>query len=102
MHWLSLQLAPGDALLIQGPRHRQTTLLRAFAGLWPYATGSLACPDGAALFCRKNPICLGHFKRSAVLPQRRQRSAAGYPAKAQVQLGHLVARLDEEDDWGWF
>ncbi|MFO1368837.1 MAG: ABC transporter ATP-binding protein/permease [Marinagarivorans sp.] len=98
---LSLQLAPGDALLIQGPSGiGKTTLLRAFAGLWPYATGELSLPDGAALFLPQKPyLPLGTLKEALFYPN----AVTDQPLDtllAQVQLGHLVARLDEEDDWG--
>lgn len=72
-HGLSLQLAPGDALLIQGPSGiGKTTLLRAFAGLWPYATGELTLPEGGTLFLPQKPyLPLGTLKEALFYPGAR-------------------------------
>ena len=44
---LDLHLSGGDALVITGPSGSgKTTLLRSLAQLWPYASGTLRCPDG--------------------------------------------------------
>jgi putative ATP-binding cassette transporter len=99
---LTLQLAPGQALLVQGPSGAgKTTLLRALAGLWPFAQGAVHRPQGAqALF----------LPQRSYLPQGSLRTALAYPgteaadipvkdALKRVQLGHLLGRLDESADW---
>ncbi|WMD21187.1 ABC transporter ATP-binding protein/permease [Achromobacter seleniivolatilans] len=101
---LNLRMQPGQALLIKGPSGSgKTTLLRALAGLWPYAQGTVRRPQGAsALFLSQRPY----------LPLGDLRSAVAYPGHAQpeddarlaealraVNLGHLIGRLDEVEDW---
>lgn len=101
---LNLRMKPGQALLIKGPSGSgKTTLLRALAGLWPYAQGTVRRPQGAsALFLSQRPY----------LPLGDLRSAVAYPGHAQpeddarlaealraVNLGHLIGRLDEVEDW---
>lgn len=101
---LNLSLKPGQALLIKGPSGSgKTTLLRALAGLWPYAEGEVQRPGGtAALFLSQRPY----------LPLGDLRTAIAYPAASgpddeprlqqalrQVNLAHLVDRLDLPNDW---
>ncbi len=99
---LTLQLQPGQALLVQGPSGAgKTTLLRALAGLWPFAQGTVSRPLGAqALF----------LPQRSYLPQGSLRTALAYPgteaadgplkdALTRVQLGQLLDRLDESADW---
>jgi putative ATP-binding cassette transporter len=101
---LDLELTPGASLLVKGPSGSgKTTLLRSLAGLWPYVEGSIERPpDISTMFCSQQPY----------LPLGTLRTALAYPAPAEdladesvreslrdVQLGHLVDRLDEETDW---
>ncbi|MEB3902711.1 ABC transporter ATP-binding protein/permease [Pseudomonas putida] len=101
---LELRLQAGQALLIKGPSGSgKTTLLRALAGLWPYAEGQVARPLGnRALFLSQRPY----------LPLGDLRTAIAYPAAGaaeddprmrqalrQVNLAHLVERLDVSCDW---
>jgi len=101
---LDVHLTPGDALVIVGPSGSgKTTLLRSLAQLWPYATGTLRRPDGAAtMFLSQLPY----------VPLGDLRAVVSYPAAAgdisdddlrdvlnRVMLGHLVDRLDDLEDW---
>ena len=100
---LDLDLHAGQALLVRGPSGcGKTTLLRALAGLWPYADGRVARPTGhQALFLAQRPY----------LPLGDLRSALAYPTEPgddrermqrvleQVCLPHLANRLDEPGDW---
>jgi vitamin B12/bleomycin/antimicrobial peptide transport system ATP-binding/permease protein len=100
---LSLELPPAASLLVRGQSGvGKSTLLRAMAGLWPYVDGTVVRPlDQQSLFLPQKPyLPLGTLRLSLYYP--------GIPAQTDDQaaailrrchLGHLVARLDEEDDW---
>jgi len=100
---LNLELAPGSALLIRGQSGiGKTTLLRAIAGLWPYAEGTIVRPpDKESLFLPQKPyLPLGTLRSCLYYP--RVPAEADDTAAAILQrchLGHLIDRLDEEDDW---
>jgi vitamin B12/bleomycin/antimicrobial peptide transport system ATP-binding/permease protein len=100
---LSLELLPTSSLLIRGQSGvGKTTLLRAIAGLWPYVDGTIVRPpDPRSLFLPQKPyLPLGTLRLSLYYP--------GIPAQTddlatailrRCHLGHLVDRLDQEDDW---
>lgn len=98
---LSLELNPGEALLIQGPSGiGKTTLLRAIAGIWPYSTGDLTLPEGGVLFLPQKPYMpLGTLKEALFYPNA-PKDIALMPILEQVQLAYLAPRLEEEADWG--
>jgi len=99
---VSLQLAPGQALLVQGASGAgKTTLLRALAGLWPYARGRVRAPLGAdALFLPQRPyLPLGTLRAALAYPEREADDTRLRAALEQVQLAHLRERLDEAADW---
>ncbi|WP_410686586.1 ABC transporter ATP-binding protein/permease [Avibacterium paragallinarum] len=100
---LNFTLPLGESLLIQGRSGvGKTTLLRTIAGLWSYSEGDIICPQ-KALFLSQKPY----------LPQGKLIDAICYPEKIndsqdmapiieimhKVNLGHLVNRLKEENDW---
>jgi putative ATP-binding cassette transporter len=100
---LSLELPPISSLLIRGQSGvGKTTLLRAIAGLWPYVDGTIVRPvDQKSLFLPQKPyLPLGTLRSSLCYPsipaQTDDQAAA---VLRRCHLGHLVARLDEEDDW---
>jgi vitamin B12/bleomycin/antimicrobial peptide transport system ATP-binding/permease protein len=100
---LSLELPPASSLLIRGQSGvGKTTLLRAIAGLWPYADGTIVRPlDGQSLFLPQKPyLPLGTLRLSlhypGIPPQSDERGVA---ILRRCHLGHLIDRLDEEDDW---
>jgi putative ATP-binding cassette transporter len=102
---LDLRLVPGDALIVTGRSGSgKTTLLRTLAQLWPYASGTVRCPDGAnqVMFLSQLPY----------VPLGDLRAVVSYPAVAgeidditlrevlsSVALPNLVTRLDEIRDW---
>ena len=98
------RIGPSEAVLIAGPSGSgKSTLFRAIAGIWPFGSGRVRIPAGAqALF----------LPQRAYLPLGTLRSAVCYPrdeaeftdaqvreALAEAGLGHLLERLDEEENW---
>jgi putative ATP-binding cassette transporter len=100
---LSLELAPASSLIIRGRSGvGKTTLLRAIAGLWPYVDGTIVRPaDRQSLFLPQKPyLPLGTLRLSLHYPGRPSRTDDQAAATLQqCHLEHLIARLDEQDDW---
>jgi len=105
---LNLEVRPDAPLLIRGPSGAgKTTLLRAIAGLWPYCEGTILRPLGDTLFLSQKPYLPQGSLRGALyyprplpnLPHHAAQEAAVRDVLAQIQLGHLAERLDDEDDW---
>ncbi|MBS0305966.1 MAG: ABC transporter ATP-binding protein/permease [Proteobacteria bacterium] len=102
LHALQLRLAPGQALLVQGPSGvGKTTLLRALAGLWPYVSGSVRRPAAAdSLFLPQRPyLPLGTLREALAYPAADVDAARLHDALARVQLAPLAGQLDREADW---
>lgn len=99
---LDLSLSPASTLLIRGPSGiGKTTLLRSIAGLWPYVDGKVVRPfDNQSLFLSQKPyLPLGTLRTALYYPAAIQSDDQAVSILNQCHLGHLVARLDEEDDW---
>ncbi|OLN25586.1 ABC transporter ATP-binding protein [Desulfovibrio sp. DV] len=99
----ALTVAPGERVMVAGPAGcGKSTLFRALGGLWPFAAGRLAMPDGRSLFLPQRPY----------LPIATLAAAVAYPdapetygneriaqALADCGLPHLTSLLDEERHW---
>ena len=102
---LELSLAPGASLFVTGRSGSgKTTLLRTLADLWPWAQGTVRRPVGDdALFLSQQPyLPLGSLRAGLAYPRESGEVADDRAAAVlrQVQLPHLVDRLDEEGvDW---
>lgn len=100
---LNFELPPASSLLIRGQSGiGKTTLLRAIAGLWPYAEGTIVRPLAVrSLFLPQKPyLPLGTLRLVLYYPGIPARTDD--PATAilrRCHLGHLIDRLDQEDDW---
>jgi putative ATP-binding cassette transporter len=102
---LDLHLSEGDALVITGPSGSgKTTLLRSLAQLWPYASGTLRCPDGPnqTMFLSQLPyVPLGDLRAVVCYPSPEGdiSDTTLREVLVKVMLPHLVDLLDEDQDW---
>jgi putative ATP-binding cassette transporter len=100
---LTLTVAPGERVLVDGDAEAASALFRVLAGIWPWGRGSVDLPADAGM------IALGPWP---FLPQGPLRQALAFPepagrhddaalraALASVGLAHLDPRLDEAADW---
>ncbi len=99
----NFEIVKGRNTLVTGKSGSgKSTLFRALSGLWVWGKGDIARPDGEIMF----------LPQKIYLPVGTLRAAVGYPDESttyddariaevlrQCRLGHLVARLDEEDNW---
>jgi putative ATP-binding cassette transporter len=83
---LDVRLESGQSLVITGQSGAgKTTLLRSLAELWPYASGTLRCPDGdnATMFLSQLPyVPLGSLRTVVCYPSRPWRSATKHLSRS--------------------
>lgn len=100
---LNLSLKAGDALLIRGKSGTgKSTLLRALAGIWPYAQGEYGVQGNTtSLFLSQKPYMpLGSLRAALYYPNDIQQDEAQIADLfALAGLSHLMPRLDEIDSW---
>ena len=101
---LSLDIAPGRHLFISGPSGRgKSTLLKAMAGIWPYAAGEIVLPEqGSILFLPQKPyLPLGNLRDALLYPSSGETVADGAIREALrcVRLEALADDLDQEENW---
>lgn len=98
-----LQLHPGDRLLIQGRSGSgKSLLLRALAGLWPFASGEVTLPDGLTMF----------LPQQTYMPDATLMACLAYPSDPEgldiadaravlsdVGLGKLGDELECDETW---
>lgn len=98
----SLKAGAGDHILLKGPSGSgKSTLFRAFAGIWPFASGSMARPADAMFIPQRPYFPNGSLRDALAYPE----PATAYTDEALRQaleealLPDLAPRLDEEDAW---
>lgn len=99
---LNVSLMPGQALIIKGASGvGKTSLLRAVAGLWPFAQGEIVLPAQAtSLFLPQKPyLPLGTLAEALSYPQFEADAQTLTNILNKVQLGHLSSRLHSDEDW---
>jgi putative ATP-binding cassette transporter len=99
-----LTLAPGVSTAITGRTGTgKSTLFRALAGIWPFASGTMRPGTGRTLFLPQRPYFpLGTLREALCYPTVATgfTDAELHAALTDVGLSGLVARLDERDAWG--
>jgi putative ATP-binding cassette transporter len=102
---LDVRLESGHSLVITGQSGvGKTTLLRSLAELWPYASGTLRCPDGdnATMFLSQLPyVPLGTLRTVVSYPNSTDEISDKLlnDTLTKVALAPLSDRLDEIRDW---
>jgi len=80
----------------------KSTLFRALAGIWPFGSGSVAQPQGRAMFLPQKPyIPLGTLRRVISYPAAENAYAQAdiEQALADAGLGRLAPLLDADEPW---
>ena len=98
----AVDVQPGDSVLLQGPSGSgKSTLFRAFAGIWPFASGHVAVPGNAMFIPQRPYVPDGTLREALAYPN----DAADYTDDALRQaltdalLPDLAQRLDDSDAW---
>lgn len=98
----ALHAAAGDSVLLQGPSGSgKSTLFRAFAGIWPFASGTLARPADAMFIPQRPYFPNGPLRDALAYPE----VPANYTdtqlrqALADALLPHLGDQLDRFEAW---
>ena len=99
----SLNANSGDSVLLQGPSGSgKSTLFRAFAGIWPFASGKIERPADAMFIPQRPYFPNGPLRDALAYPQ----AASAYTddalrqALAEALLPNLTEQLDKSDAWG--
>jgi len=98
-----LSAQAGDSVILQGPSGSgKSTLFRTFAGIWPFASGSLARPTDAMFIPQRPYFPNGPLREALAYPH----SPAQYTdaqlrqALTDAQLPALTGQLDKAEAWG--
>jgi putative ATP-binding cassette transporter len=100
----SLQLRPGEDVLVTGPSGAgKSTLFRALAGIWPYWKGRVRLPQGARLlFLPQKPyLPVGTLRRAVTYPADADKfnDAEIADALQAVGLPPLASDLERSENW---
>ena len=97
-------LAPRSSVLMTGPSGSgKSTLFRAFAGIWPFGSGTVQWPAAArVLFLPQKPyLGVGKLRDQLTYPAQGDSLPDGVLNQALLDCGlpQLAHRLDEEQNW---
>jgi len=97
-------LAPHNSVLMTGPSGSgKSTLFRAFAGIWPFGSGTVQWPAAArVLFLPQKPyLGVGTLRDQLMYPAQGDSVPDGVLNQALLDCGlpQLAHRLDEEQNW---
>ena len=98
----ALALPAGSSVLLQGPSGSgKSTLFRAFAGIWPFASGQVSVPANAMFIPQRPYVPDGALRDALAYPN----PASDYSDEQLTQalkdalLPDLASRLDDHDAW---
>jgi vitamin B12/bleomycin/antimicrobial peptide transport system ATP-binding/permease protein len=98
-----LSAQAGDSILLQGPSGSgKSTLFRALAGIWPFASGSMARPANSMFIPQRPYFPNGPLRDALAYPQSpgQYSDAELKEALHSALLPNLVTRLDDVAAWG--
>lgn len=99
-----IAVAPGEhVLIVGGSGSGKTALVLAFAGIWPWGSGTIRMPPRASvMFLRERPyLPLGTLRAAIAYPAPPQQidDAQTYAALKRVGLEYLQPSLNREERW---
>jgi putative ATP-binding cassette transporter len=93
----------GERVLIKGDSAVTSRFFKVVAGMWPWGSGRVLLPDhGSALFLPQRPLLPEGSLREALCYPREPAEFGNDEARRAlegVDLGWLVPRLDDVDNW---
>ncbi len=97
------EIVKGTNTLVTGKSGSgKSTLFRVLSGLWIWGKGEIARPDGRVMFLpQRIYLPIGTLWAAVSYPNEKAAydEARLIEVLEQCQLGHLVGRLDEENNW---
>jgi putative ATP-binding cassette transporter len=98
----ALSVGPQQPVLVSGPSGAgKSTLFRAFAGIWPYARGTVCLPEDSMFIPQRPYFPNGSLRAALAYPElpERYRDEELRQALVDARLPELVHRLDDADAW---
>jgi putative ATP-binding cassette transporter len=99
---VALSAQAGDRILLQGPSGSgKSTLFRTLAGIWPFASGTVARPADAMFIAQRPYFPNGPLRDALAYPESPSRytDAQLRQALQDALLPQLAHQLDQADAW---